>query len=282
MSNRIVFGLQKILFFRASDHLFLGGLAHPASVAFNGGRQVTPVRNAAGQQVGEFTTGYQAECTLSGIQDASPNLEAIMCGRSTVTNSDAAIAAAKGIVIDEQVGDWSNVTVTPSANTPPGLYLVESTAAAAETVTRLGQLGLVDEGSTIERVVANSGITIAGAGRAALADTGKAIVAIEPACEAAHISIGGRPGVAPPRVTMLATSDPTGASDDDDRNAKWLLVPEMRLNSDMVNLTAVEPASMDGTYAVYHNEAIGGTHAVGHYQGIVQSALAALRDNDLT
>jgi len=282
MSNRIVFGLQKAFFFRSADNQYLGGLAHSTSIAFSAGRQTTPVRTSGGQQVGEFTTGYQGECTIAGLQDSNPDLEAVICGRATVTGSDAAIAAANGRVIDELAGEWDTVTVTPTANTPPGLYLIESTAAATERITRLGQLGLVDTGSDIDTVVTNSNITLAGAGRAALADTGKAIVSIEPQCAAAHVSIGGRPGVSPPKVKLLALTDPTGATDDDDHNAKWLLVPAMSLQTDMVNFTAVEPSSADAAFTVFYDTKLNGTHAVGHFNGIVQSALATLRDNDLT
>lgn len=282
MSNRIVFGLQKTLFFRASDHMYLGGLAHPTGVAFNAGRQTTPVRTSGGQQVGEFTTGYQGELTLSGVMDAGPDLEAIVCGRATVDGSNVAIAAPSAKVIDEQVGNWDNVTVTPTAQTPPGLYLIESTAAAAEKITRLGQLGLTDVGSDIDTVVTNSNIVLAGAGRAALADTGKAIVSVEPQCAEAHISVGGRPGVSPPKVSMLALTDPTGATDADDHNAKWLFVPAMSLTTDMVNFTAVEPSSMDGAYTVFFDTKLNGTYVVGHYSAIVQSALDTLRDNTLT
>lgn len=277
MSNRIVFGLQKVFFSRAADHQYLGGLAYPTSIAFNDGRQSTPVNTAAGQLTGEFTTGYaDSTCTISGVQDATPDLEAIICGRATVAGSNAAIAAPTAKVIDAQVGNWDNVTITPTANTPPGVYLIESTAAAAEKITRLGQLGRVDVGDDIDAVVQNSGIVLAGAGRAALADTGKAIVSVEPQCAAAHRSVGGRPGVSPPKVSMLAITDPTAAADGDDRNAKWLYVPSMSLKTSMQNYTQAEPASMDGEYTVFFDTALNGTHEVGHYEGIVQSVLAGI------
>jgi len=264
----ISFGLQLLSFFNRGDGTHLGTLAHAGGFQYNAGRQSTKLMTAVGTQTGEFTTGYQGEATITGLKDASPDLDAFICGRATVAGSNAALANPNARVIDALAGDWDEVTVTAANNAVPGLYLVESTAASTETVRRYGQLRGVDFDAP-SAAVTDSGITLAGTGRAALGTTGKALISVEPACAAAHVSVGGRPGHPPPHLTVLASSDPT-AADADGRAVRWVMIPDCTVQTDPGNMTSLEPNAGDYTLSLFYDSGIDGTIMFGHYAGIVQ------------
>lgn len=260
--NRQVFGLSTVSVFDETAGTHIVTLGDAASIALTQGRTAVDNMTSSGVRMGEHTSMWEPEVTVGGVMSLTPSARQIIEGQALLSGTNAAITGMPAArVVSARAGDWSATSFTTTAQTVPGLYMVTSTSANAATWRLVGKLkgSPSNEDTTPTANVPTSTNFPA---------TGTALVAVEPVVDARATYVGGRPGVNPPVVSLVAVTDPSGYSEESERNAKSIFIPRAICQTSPLNLTAREISAGDMTFKVLYDDGIDGHWTIVDLLGI--------------
>ena len=264
-TNRQKFGLNLISFILKSDGSFITALADATSIALTPNRTAVDNVTSSGLRQGEHTADRMTEVTVSGVMSLPPDACRIIEGSALIAGTDSAIAGDPAPrILQATQGDWTGVTITASSSAISGIYHVVPSSATAASVRVLNRL---KDQSDESELLTNHGLTFSGLPTTTDAS---ALVIVEPAVTSRSTYVGGRPGVNPPVVSIVAQTDPVSYMNADERNVKGIYIPRCTLQGGPITFTSKEISSSDMTFKGFYDDDINGEYITYDLQGIAE------------